>query len=89
VPILSDGRQGDGGVIEDRIRSNNAVHFNTMVLWMPWGLGGVSCIERCPHFSGRFMKKAYLGHMHSALNTDELVKRGSTVLPDSHKKGCV
>ena len=24
-------------------------------VWTPWGPGKVSCIERCPHFSGKFL----------------------------------
>ena len=37
--------------------------FNKTCSKTPWGPGRVSCIERCPHFRGKFSnKKAYLGH---------------------------
>ena len=33
----------------------------TPLMWTPWGLGEVSCIERCPHFRGKIsIKNAYM-----------------------------
>ena len=62
------------------------------LLRTPWGPGEVSCIERCPHFRGKFLlRKHYLRHRKVPLiNTEvsifqgcpliKLIKRGSTVL---------
>ena len=31
------------------------MYSGTPLLWTPWRPGGVSCIERCPHFRGEYM----------------------------------
>ena len=41
------------------------VYSGAPLLWTPWGPGEVSCIERCPHFRGKF--KAHLGHSKVSL----------------------
>ena len=40
-------------------------YSRTPLLWTHWGPGKVSCIERCPHFRGKFI--AYFGHSKSSL----------------------
>ena len=32
----------------------------TPLLWTPWEPGGVSCIERCPHFRGKFILRKHI-----------------------------
>ena len=36
---------------------SNSYYSGTPLLWVPWGPSRVSCIERCPHFGGKFMIK--------------------------------
>ena len=36
------------------------VYSGTPLLWTPWGPGEVSCIERCPHFQGKFISRKHI-----------------------------
>ena len=36
------------------------VYSGTSLMWTPWGPGEVSCIERCPHFRGKFMLRKHI-----------------------------
>ena len=58
------------------------VYSGTSLLWTPWGPAKVSCIERCPHFRGKFILQKdiakclkYRGVLISGVS----FKRGSTV----------
>ena len=35
------------------------VYSGTPLLWTPWGPGEVSCIDRCPHFRGKFILRKH------------------------------
>ena len=36
------------------------------LMWAPWGPGDVSCIERCPHFRGKFLIREHVWDIHVA-----------------------
>ena len=36
-----------------------AIQCGTSLLWTPWGHSKVSCIEKCPHFRGKFLLRKY------------------------------
>ena len=38
----------------------DTIYSGTPLLWTPWGPGEVSCIERCPHFRGRFILRKHI-----------------------------
>ena len=53
-------------------------------MWTLWGPGKVSCLERRPHFRGKFVfKNACLGHRKVSLIQRGIsgvsIKRGSTL----------
>ena len=54
------GGGGGGGGEERGIQWNYAEYSGTPLLWTPWGPGEVSCIERCPHFRGRFILRKHV-----------------------------
>ena len=35
-------------------------YSGTSLLWTPWGPSKVSCIERCPHFRGKFLLRKHI-----------------------------
>ena len=35
-------------------------YSGTSLLWTPWGPNKVSCIERCPHFRGKFLLRKHI-----------------------------
>ena len=60
-------------------------HGGTPLLRTPWGLGKVFCIERCPHFRGRFTFRKHVWvtakcpQYRDVLISGVSFKRGSTV----------
>ena len=49
------------------VRGSFVKHFRiqgkysgTPLLWTPWGPSKVSCIERCPHFRGKFLLRKHI-----------------------------
>ena len=36
------------------------IYSGTSLLWTPWGPNKVSCIERCPHFRGKFILRKHI-----------------------------
>ena len=36
------------------------MYSGTSLLWTPWGPSKVSCIERCPHFRGKFLLRKHI-----------------------------
>ena len=49
-------------------------YSGTPLLWTLWGPGKVSCIERCPHFRGKFLIRN--GTQQSAWNTEVSLFQG-------------
>ena len=45
-------------------------YSRTPLMWTPWGPGEVSCIERCPHFRGKFLLRKHIGDIESVHNTE-------------------
>ena len=35
-------------------------YSGTPLLWTPWGPSKVSCMERCPHFRGKFLLRKHI-----------------------------
>ena len=51
------------------------------LLWTPWGHGIVSCIDRCPHFRGKFLLRwdiAKCPQYRGVHNSGMSFMRGST-----------
>ena len=61
------------------------IYSGTPLLWTPWGPGEVSCIERCPHFRGKFTLGKHIWdtakcpYYRGVLISGVSFKRGSTV----------
>ena len=64
-----------------------SIHSGAPLLWTLWGSGEVSCIERCPHFRGKFIyQETIFGMQQNVLNAEVSLFQGSlvwgsTVLP--------
>ena len=64
-------------------------------MWTPWGPGEVSCIERCPHFRGKFTLRKHNWDIVKYLNTEVSLfqecplsfRRGSTVVCSPPSEG--
>ena len=46
--------------MEVGVAANPFYYNGTPLLWTPWGPGKVSCVERCPHFSGKFILRKHI-----------------------------
>ena len=53
--------------VRDRARGSHAlgtvtvmIYSGTSLLWTLWGPSKVSCIERCPHFKGKFILREHI-----------------------------
>ena len=62
------------------------MYSGTPLMWTPWGPGEVSCIERCPHFRGKFLLRKHIWDIakcpqcRGVLISGVSFKRGSTVV---------
>ena len=62
---------------------HDLVYSETSLLWTPWEHCKVSCIERCPHFRGKFLLRKHIwGHIAKCPYFRVSFKRGSTVYSD-------
>ena len=75
--------------------ANTTVHYSgTPLLWTPCGPSKVSCIERCPHFRGKFLLRKYIWDIvkcpqyRGVLISGVSFKRGSTVICTSPPHSC-